>query len=224
MLVFETDIAKMNDPSIQQQLVAKGMYADGSTLDQHLSAETYKMLNEYCTSNGIPLEQLKMLNPQLVVVTMAFVELAKLGVIQEGVDMQFYKAAVNDKKVIDGLEAIDAALDALLEYGKGNEDELIAYTISDIKATKDYFEIIVDSWKKGDTEKLNEIFIDELKTETPELYQTLLVDRNNNWMSKIEKYFENKNTEFILVGTLHMVGPDGIIEQLKKRGYKVEKL
>jgi uncharacterized protein YbaP (TraB family) len=31
-------------------------------------------------------------------------------------------------------------------------------------------------------------------------------------------------TEFILVGAAHLVGPDGIIEALKKKGYQVDKL
>lgn len=43
LLVFETDLGKFNEPSAQEKLLAKAVYADGSTIDQHLSAK--KKLN-----------------------------------------------------------------------------------------------------------------------------------------------------------------------------------
>ena len=224
MLVLETDIGKMNETSTQQLLMSKAMYSDGSTLEQHISAEAYNMLNEYSSSNDIPLEQLKMFKPQVIAVMMATIELAKFGVVQEGVDMFFYKSATNDKKVIEGFETIEEQIDFLLGMGKGNEDKFIAYTLEDLKSTKENYEIMVDSWKKGDAEKLYELIVDDIKTKSPDLYKNILTDRNDNWLPVIEKYFENQKTEFILVGAAHVVGPDGIIKQLSRKGYKVEKL
>lgn len=224
MLVFETDIGKSNDISTQQKLMTKAMYTDGSTVDMHLSAEAYKMLNEYCAANGIPLETLKMFKPQIIAVMMATIELAKLGVVQEGVDMFFYKAAMNDKKDILGLETIDEQIDFLLSMGQGHEDEFITYTIKDLKTTKESYEIMVDSWKRGDVKKLDELIIGDIKTKMPDLYKNIISNRNNNWLPVIEKYFEDKKIEFVLVGMAHVVGPDGILEQLSKKGYKVEKL
>jgi uncharacterized protein len=224
MLVFEVDLGKANDPSVQQKLLAKAMYTDGSTVEQHLSTEVYKMLNEYCLSSGIPIEQLKQFKPQFIAVMMDTMELAKLGVVQEGVDMFFYKSASKDNKVIEGLETIDEQIDYLLGMGKGHEDDFITYTITDIKSTKENFEIMVDSWKKGDVNKLDRLIIGEIRTKTPEVYKDIITDRNNNWMRMIEKYFENQKTEFVLVGMAHLVGQDGIIEMLSKKGYKVERL
>ena len=224
ILVLEVDMGKANDPLTQQMILTKGMYTDGSTLEQHISVETYKLLNDYCNSNGIPLEQLKMLKPQLIAVTMAALELAKFGVVEEGVDMFFYKSAQKDNKGIVGLETIEEQIDFLLNMGKGKEDEFIAYTINDIKSTKDNFEVMIDSWKKGEAKKLYELIVAEIKTNTPDLYKNIISDRNNNWLTVIEKYFENQKTEFILVGAAHLVGPDGLIEQLSRKGYKVEKL
>jgi hypothetical protein len=155
---------------------------------------------------------------------MAAMELAKFGVVEEGVDMFFYKSAQKDEKIIESFETIDEQIDYVLGMGKGNEDELIAYTINDIKSTKDNFEVMVDSWKKGDDKKLYKLIIEEIKSKTPELYAEIIVARNNNWLTVIDKYSDNQKTEFIIVGTAHVVGPDGLIEQLSKKGYKVEKL
>ncbi|MBN1905383.1 MAG: TraB/GumN family protein [Deltaproteobacteria bacterium] len=224
MLVFEVDLGKANDPSVQQKLLSKAMYTDGTTVDMHLSADVYKLLNEHCLSNGIPIEQLKMFKPQIIAVLMDAMELAKLGVAQDGVDMFFYKAASKDNKAVEGLETIDEQIDYLLEMGKGNEDDLVSYTINDIDSTKKNFEIIVDSWKRGDVDKLDSLIIGEIKTKMPEIYKNIITDRNNNWMQVIEKYFANQKTEFVMVGMAHLVGTDGIIEMLSKKGYKIEKL
>jgi uncharacterized protein YbaP (TraB family) len=221
MLVFEVDLGMANDPSVQQKLLSKAMYTDGTTVDMHLSADVYQLLNEHCLSNGIPIKQFK---PQIIAVLIDTMELAKLGVAQDGVDMFFYKSATKDNKAIEGLETIDEQIDYLLEMGNGHEDDLVSYTISDLDSTKKNFEIIVDSWKRGDVDKLDRLIIGDIRTEMPDIYKNIITDRNNNWMRVIEKYFENNKTEFVMVGMAHLVGTDGIIEQMRKKGYKVEKL
>jgi uncharacterized protein YbaP (TraB family) len=40
----------------------------------------------------------------------------------------------------------------------------------------------------------------------------------------IDAYQKTLRTKFVLVGVDHLVGPDGIIAALKKKGYKVDKL
>ncbi len=224
MLVFEVDLGKANDPSVQQKLLSKAMYTDGTTVDMHLSAEVYKLLNEHCVTNGIPIEQLKQFKPQIIAVLMDAMELAKLGVSQEGVDMFFYKLASKDNKVVEGLETIDEQVDYLLNMGNGHEDDLVTYTITDIDSTKKNFEIMIDSWKRGDVDKLDSLIVAEIRTKMPEIYKDIITNRNNNWMQVIEKYFENEKIEYVMVGMAHLVGPDGIIEMLDKKGYKVEKL
>jgi uncharacterized protein YbaP (TraB family) len=83
---------------------------------------------------------------------------------------------------------------------------------------------LADAWRKGDTGKLNELMVNDLKSRQPKLYKRLLADRNRNWLPLIEAYMKTPKTEFILVGAGHLVGPDGLIEMLKKNGCKVEKL
>src|SRR5512143_2468320 len=43
-VMFETDIGKLQDPTVQQKMLTQAMYADGSTIDKHLSAKTYAEL------------------------------------------------------------------------------------------------------------------------------------------------------------------------------------
>jgi len=188
ILVCETDIGKLEDPSTQQKLMAKAVYADGSTIDKHLSAQAYGELSGYCKSNNIPIAGLQQFKPSMILVVLTSMELMKLGVTQQGVDLFFYKLAAKDKKTIEGLEKVEEQINFLVSMGDGNEDEFVTQSISDMKNTKQQFEILVNAWKKGDAEKLSELMVSEVKTKAPKLYKQLITDRNRKWLSSIDAY------------------------------------
>jgi len=224
MLVFETDIGKLNDSLTQQKLMAEAMYADGSTIDKHLSPQTYSLLSEYCASHGIPLAAIKQFKPSMIVLMLTAMELMKLGVTQQGVDTFFYQLAIKDKKAVEGLESIEEQINFIVGMGKGNEDAFVTHSIKDLKTIKQDYESLVKAWRKGNVKKLSELMVTELKTKTPKLYKELLADRSENWLPTINAYQKTPEKEFILVGVGHLVGPDGIIEALRKNGCKIEKL
>jgi uncharacterized protein YbaP (TraB family) len=41
-------------------------------------------------------------------------------------------------------------------------------------------------------------------------------------MAKIEKLIAHPEEKFILVGALHLIGQDGLLQQMKERGYQVQ--
>lgn len=224
VVVFETDIGKFQDPVLQQMLLSKAVYTDGSTIDNHLTARTYEELRAYCEANGIPLDALRQFKPSMLMVTLTVMELMKLGVTQQGVDKFIYERANKDKKIVGGLETADEQLNYIISMADGVEDEFVAYSIRDMKALKQNYDILVNAWRMGDVEKLDALMVAEIKTRLPKLYKKLITDRNGNWLPLIEAYQKTPRTEFILVGVAHLVGPEGIIETLKKKGYKVDKI
>ena len=48
----------------------------------------------------------------------------------------------------------------------------------------------------------------------------LVSKRNNEWMKQLPALI-SKQSNFIAVGALHLAGPDGLVEQLRKAGYTV---
>ena len=223
-LVCETDLGVLQEPATAQKIMAKAVYADGTTVDKHLSAQAYEALSAYCKSNGVPLAAMKQFKPSMILLALASRELMKLGVTQKGVDLFFYKQAATDKKPVEGLEKVDEQIDFIVSMGDGNEDDFVTQSISDMKNTKDQFEILVDAWRKGDGGRLSDLMVAEVKTKAPKIYRQLITDRNLKWLSSIDAYQKTPSTEFVLVGVAHLVGPDGIIEALRKKGYKVDKL
>ncbi|PYR32174.1 MAG: TraB/GumN family protein, partial [Acidobacteria bacterium] len=56
----------------------------------------------------------------------------------------------------------------------------------------------------------------------PQMYQRLLVERNRNWLPKLEALFTRRGHAFVVVGAAHLVGPEGLLAMLKAKGYSVE--
>ncbi|ACM20447.1 GumN family protein [Geotalea daltonii FRC-32] len=222
-VVFETDIAKLQDPSMQQQLLAKAMYTDGSTADKHLSPKVYGQLSSFCETNGIPIKAFSQFKPAMIMLTLTVIELKKLGATEQGVDQFFHSLASRDKKPVEGLETVEEQIDYIATMADGNEDDFVLHSLKDMKTMDEQFSNLAAAWRKGDGRKLDELMVNDLKSRQPQLYKRLITDRNRNWFPLIDAYLKTPRTEFILVGVGHLVGPDGIVEALKKKGYKVEK-
>jgi hypothetical protein len=57
-----------------------------------------------------------------------------------------------------------------------------------------------------------------------EQYDDLLLNnRNKNWVKKLDSIMKTESV-FVAVGTGHLVGEKGLINLLRKQGYKVEAL
>ena len=58
------------------------------------------------------------------------------------------------------------------------------------------------------------------------LDKLLDVDRNDAWLPQIEKRLTGSKSDdtLVVVGTLHLLGADGLVEKLKAKGYKVERV
>lgn len=224
IIVFETDIGKLADPSTQQKLMAHAMYADGGTIDTHLSPVVYGQLSAYCLSHDIPLQAFSTFKPSLLMVTLTVIQLKNLGVSAQGVDQYFHGLARGDKKIIAGLETIDQQISYLTTMADGNEDDFVRHSLKDMQTLERLFGALADAWRAGDATKLDQLMVRDLKTRQPQLYQRLITDRNRNWLPLIESYQKTPQTEFILVGVAHLVGPDGLIQLLKNKGYGVKQL
>ncbi len=64
----------------------------------------------------------------------------------------------------------------------------------------------------------------EMEKEYPEIYKKILTDRNMNWILEIDSYLDSEKVEFVMVGALHLPGPEGVLEMLKDKGYKLSQL
>ncbi|MDB9743930.1 TraB/GumN family protein [Fibrobacterales bacterium] len=222
-LVFETDLTQMENPATQALMMQKMMLPPGQTLKTVLTPSTYQKLHDYMTLKGIPIEMMHGFKPAMISVTLSMMEIQKMGQGGTGVDKFYQLQAIQDKK--NGqLEKVEEQIEFIASMGKGQEDEFIIYTLRDLKILPQMLTDIKKAWRVGDLKQLTEIGISPLKNEFPDIYKTLMTDRNSAWMPQILDMFKDTQTELVLVGALHLAGSDGLIAQLKSKGFSVKQM
>ncbi|MEN8226489.1 MAG: TraB/GumN family protein [Bacteroidota bacterium] len=219
-LVFETDITEVKSPAFGQKMMQQMLYPAGQSLKDELDKPTYERLADYF-SDKIPMSQIDGLKPGMVVLMLSAIEFQRIGMVLAGVDEHFWGLAVNNNKAIGTLETLDEQLAFIVNMGEGRENELIMNTLDDIKRTEAIILSLLTAWRAGDEPEMERLLLQEMIDDYPQLYQNLLVKRNNNWLPSIEAMIQNEEVEFVLVGTLHLIGDDGLLQQLRDKGYKV---
>ena len=223
-IVFETDIARVTSPEMHQVIASKGMYTDGTTLDQVISPSAWKALSAYGDKAGLPMEQTKRMKPWLLTVMIAAMELQKLGMSMEGVDMHYFKQATAANKSLGQLETFEQQVEFVTQLGMGYESDLIEKSLEDLNELPQLMDDMLAAWKTGDTSALDRLMLAEIRTEYPAMFQTMFVERNAAWLPQIETLLETSDVEFVLVGAGHLAGSEGLLALLDARGYKVEHL
>lgn len=221
-LIFETDIAATEDPAFGQQMMQRLMYPDGRKLQDGLSPNVYRQLEKFCTERGVPIVMFQQMRPPAAVVTLMMLELQRLGISTAGVDSHFYQRAKAEHKTVGELETAAEQLDFLATLGEGREDDFVRYSLKDMQQLETVMRDLTAAWRKGDQAKMAELSLDEMRSEFPGIYQQLLVNRNKNWLPRIESMLKDPGTEMVLVGALHLVGEDGVLQLLHQRGYQIE--
>lgn len=224
LLVFETDIAMLQDPAAQLALVTQGVYTDGTTLADHLTTETFDRLEDYCRTNQVPIALVSRMKPPIATMTLMMLKMAEFGVSTEGVDTHLFRRASQDHKPTGELETVQQQIEMLLAMGGDQEDDFIRHWLADLAQLQESYEAMNQAWRSGDGDRLGDLLITDLRAEWPGLYQALLVERNQAWLPQILAYQQTPEVEFVLVGAAHLVGPDGVIEALRQAGFEVTQL
>lgn len=223
-IYFETDIGAMSDISVQTQMLQQLTYQDERTLQSVLSEEAYTALSEYISGTGMPMMMMEKFKPGMVISTLQVLEFQRIGFTPQGVDMYFNTRAVGDAKSLGQLETIMEQIGFLASMGEGNESEFILLSLEDLEETAEVMDDMIAAWREGNNDRLADLFVNEMRNEAPELYDSLLRQRNLNWIPQIEQMLQDDDTEFVLVGAAHLVGSDGLLELLQAKGYSVNQL
>ncbi len=221
-VVFETDIGGMMDPSVQAKMLSMGLYPEGESLLQNISADIRGDLQKKMAELGLPLEQFARFKPWLLAVTLTTLELQRLGFSPAyGIDVHYYGRARSDKKMIDYFESIDYQLDLLGNMDPDDQTAFLGQTLKDLEIAGEMADDMMTYWQKGQADKLYALLYKSFEGYS-EIEDRLLLQRNKDWLDKIETLLEEPENVFIVVGAGHLVGPEGVVALLKQKGYKVK--
>jgi uncharacterized protein YbaP (TraB family) len=220
-LVEEIDIDEASDPMIMMAALAKAMLTDGRTLEQVVAPDVYAEVKKRAEKAGLPMAALDRMKPWLVAITLMAPTLQAAGFKPElGIDRHFFDRAKDSGMKRQGLETMAFQIDQFDSLSPKLQEELLKTTMEDLDKEVNGVKDMAQAWAFGNVAAIEKLTLSELKS-APELYQKLLVDRNNNWIPHIETCLKQNAGCFVVVGAAHLVGPDGLPVLLAKKGYKV---
>ena len=209
-----------------QKLAEIAFYSGDETLEKHLSPETYELVKKQLTEVGASLETANKYRPWFLALSLASLEILKLGFDPDyGIDRYFLSKATEKKKIVE-LENLEYQINLFSGFSEKDQELLLLYTLKDINVLEQELDKLVNAWRAGDEKGIESIMTKSLKEDkrlTP-VYEKLVIERNKKMSSKIEDYLKEKETYFVIVGAGHLVGTQGTIELLKSKGFVVEQL
>ncbi len=220
-LLFETDLARVQSPEMQRIVQQHGLFTDGSTLEKVLSPEAWQSVQSWCAKNGAPVQRFAGMKPWFFTLMLTVIEMQKLGLTAQGVDVHYFKRAGEAGKQTGEMESFEEHVKFLLNLGAGHESEMVFRSIDELAELPKVMSDMLAAWRSGDLAKLDETMLKELREKYPSIHRELMVQRNQAWLPVIEKLLETPAVEFILVGVAHMAGPEGLVAALRERGCTV---
>jgi uncharacterized protein YbaP (TraB family) len=223
-LVMELDMDDLDPVNMQATINRLGVLPAGKTLEDVLGPDQYQEVSTRAADLDVPLELLARSEPWLAAITIEQLVLTRLGFDPRfGVEMKLAGLAGTDQKSIEGLETVDEQLGLLDGLSDDAQRDLLMQTLEEGSEIATLMDAMIAAWRSGDVEHLESTMLVEL-ADYPELYRTIVADRNGRWMQSLEAMLEDDRDYLIVVGALHLVGEDGLPEQLRNAGYEVTQL
>jgi len=226
-LMFEVDPREMTAPETMATIQKYAAYDEGETLSTVLPKATHDKLDKLLSISGGSAQAMDQVEPWMVSLSLVLGITNAMGFRSDlGLDRHLMARAATAGKPAIGLETIDdqmKAMDAVphAEQAKGLEDFL-----DDPQKAIKQMQAMHGWWRAGDVGKLDSGMRAEMAEKSPESYRLLDVDRNNAWLPKVEARLTDSKSDdtLVVVGTLHLLGKDGLVEKLRAKGYTVQRM
>ena len=225
-VVFEVPPAELKDPALAEKMRAMANFNDGSNLSQVLPADVHAKMGQVLGKDAVA--QMEAIEPWFINLGLLIGISQQMGFkAEQGLDLHIARMAEAVNKPVSGLETADQQL-AVLDATPMDEQ---------IAGLRDFFnkpgEVpkllneTHEAWRSADMAKLNSLVIDEVRKETPVTYRIINVERNDAWVPKLQQMLDGVaegSDTLVVVGAMHLIGEDGVVEKLRAKGYQVERI
>jgi hypothetical protein len=199
-----------------------GVYPAGQDLFQNISEGTRKDLDNKLKELGLPPAYFSRFKPWFLAVTLTTLELQRLGFNPlYGIDIHFYNKAKTDEKELAYLESVEYQLNLLGSMTASDQKSFLNQTLKDLEISAQLADDMMAAWQNGHADKLYELLFKSFEGH-PGIEDRLLTQRNKDWILKIEEMLGKSKNTMVIVGAGHLIGPEGIVELLKQKGYTVK--
>ncbi len=215
-MILELD---MDDPAVTQTMMGGMAMAGGKTLrDFYTDAEYARIDTMLKNAVGIPADAVKTIKPTMLAVMVA-TSPKSLGCKPSAVDTIVMQAAIARKKPVYGIETVESQIAVLNSQPLEKQAKDLLKMADDPAKAIAEIKMMVAVYKEQDAEKIFNVAASQMTGEQ-EFHAELLDKRNLAWIPKLEASMTEKPA-FIAVGAAHLGGKNGVVNLLKKKGYKL---
>ncbi len=228
LLVFEMAPEQLQSPDLRAKIEQKAALPAGQSVQKILPEPTWQALKDWSARNPeFPLLSLQRFEPWFIAFTVINAQAKSQGFeAGQGLDQHVMNQAKITKKPSIGLESAEQQIALFDSMPMPAQIQLLKESLLDTAKGKKELDTLHRLWKAGETQRFEQQTVTKMQREYPDLYQSINVTRNNAWLPKLQLLLdaENEKDALVVVGALHLVGPDGLVQLLKTKGYKVEQL
>lgn len=233
-VLFELPPEEMGSKELAAKLMSAAVRTDGTMLDSDLTPALRAQLTAWTTKNEAALRKvnltpqvLQALEPWFVSLLLTIVEAGEGGFEADlGLDEHMAKAAKAANKPATGLETGAMQLEMLDGMTRDTQVQMLAESLQSEAGKEHELVTLHREWRNGNAEALLKFMATDTLEKYPDLYARMNTERNDAWVPKLDALLKTpgKDDTLVVVGSMHLLGSDGVVEKLKKKGYKVERV
>lgn len=223
LMEIDLDAPGLGDAaSLVQAMQSAALLPAGQTLRGVLGAD-YAAMAADARRHNVDLALFDPFAPWFVATLLIQQSLMELGFDPGlGIEQQLAARAVEDDKPIDGLETPAEQFAIFARLTPAQQRVFLRSTLDELDDAEEDADELLDAWRRGDEAALARLLV-EAQAQSPELYGPLTVERNRAWVDDLEALLDERDDCLVVVGALHLVGPQSVVDLLRARGHRVER-
>ncbi|WP_417476640.1 TraB/GumN family protein [Maricaulis sp.] len=224
-LYLEADVqSDAAQARLQALVIQLGLNPQGVTLSSILDAEAVTLLANVAPTVGATPQMLEPMRPWLAQIVLSVAQMQTLGLDPEaGVEKALLAAIAGSDTEVGYFETAEQQIRVLADLPDEVQVRGFAEGLREMERTPAMLDEMVRAWAAGDVETIDRIVNADMREQTPEMYQALIVQRNQDWIPHIQTLLDGEGTVFVAVGAAHLSGENGVVELLRESGLIVER-
>ncbi len=219
-LYMEIDLDNLDAGEALQFTLERGSLPPDRSLRDILGVEGFATADMRATAIGVDLGMFVRFEPWVAALAVVQAQVANLGLKPEhGIEQYVLGLAQKDGKEVLGLETMADQLGVLDSLELDRQGKFLMMSLEEAEGARAQLDGMIAAWRKGDSRSLAATLSEEFK-DFQDLYAPLIITRNRNWAGQIAQLLDDDRDYLIVVGALHLVGDDSVIELLNSRGIR----
>src|SRR5258705_7461538 len=221
-LVEEIDLAEADPLAGGLGLLAKGMYQDGRTFNSAVSRDTAALVERKLKNTPLALDLIQPMKPWMVMLMLEALGAQAAGLDpQLGLDKHFSDLANSKGLEVIGLETAASQIDRFDKMPERMQEQMLRSELAEMETEQTSLRTLLTAWQTGDAPAIEKLLLGSF-SDNPAAYNSLITERNRNWMPQLEACLRRSAPCFVVVGAAHIVGPQGLLAMLQQKGYRVD--